>query len=163
MIDDQEEVKPMKAFNLVLAGLATIVTASSAHALLKTPGSFVPVQCGSQEYAGNQENLEIDINQVCLGEVLGGENAADESAVSFRLTDGAEEVYFVSHTTSHLVATRSGAVSTLFHLVNADGEQATMKVVQAKSGEVQSVSGEIKGVTYFVPSLQEVYTIQAGF
>lgn len=145
----------MKALALVFA--LVITTASSAHAILETSGRFTATQCGLQQYYEHAPSFTVDVSQVCIGHI-DSPDYEELEAVSFLLTDGTRRVFYVEKKSNPLVAMLSGVKPAVFHLIDDDGQEITMKTIQTKDGSVKSVSGQLDNVPYFVPEFQVVFS-----
>ncbi len=150
----------MKTFALLISGFVTaLLVSNSAQAIEHAPGSFVPSQCGVQEFEGN---TDLDVREVCFGQVTGEIGAANIAGVAFRMNDGTERVFSIAQTANLFVALLEGKTKSMFYLVGQNGEQHTMKVIKDKAGHIQSVSGTLEGINYLVSEFEAVFTIQ-GF
>jgi hypothetical protein len=155
-----EAVKTTKTLTSIFASMIfTLVFAQQAKAMVMPAGTFVAVECGNQA-AGAIEATGLNIAQVCIGQISGDENQPAVPGVAFRLSDGAEKIFQVTETSNLLIAFQNGQTKSLFHLVSKEGEQTVMKVMRAKGNGIESVSGELDGIGYFVPSFAPVFVIQ---
>jgi hypothetical protein len=151
--------------------LATTVGAVKAQAVVKPDGAFVPAECGIQGSAASAKKISTTatlnsaesgsasvaaIEEICVGRISG----SGDSAVQFRFENGDSELLRVASTSNLLVALKTRDIKSMFYLVGQDGQRATMKVIQTRDGFIKSVAGELKTATYFVPEMQQVYTIQ---
>jgi len=163
MMDDcrRTEMIKMKAFKWTMSTMAimalvfAVAVAGTAHAFVHIPGTFIPILCGEQKYVDNPQPV-VDVQEICVGRVEGGVSRA----VEFRFNDGSSKLFSVKSTADLLVAMRSGQVKSVFQLVAEDGEEVSMKVIQRNDGRIQSVSGHLGKVGYFVPEFGTIYMMQ---
>jgi hypothetical protein len=147
---------------LFIAAATTLTFAASANAMVQQPGTFVPAKCGAQTYNG--PNLDIqgnrNITQVCLGSIAGEELGT--KAVQFRMNDGSAHLFKVSSMANLLIAfmnTDYSNFSSMYYLVNENGERTTMKVAQ-NGGQIEAAAGTLEGIRYLIPKFEVVFTVQ---
>ena len=143
----------MKAFALI----AALFVSASAHAVVQPEGTFTPSRCGSPD--SQEQNILPELNRACLGTVVG---QPGKDVVSLRMQDGSDHQLEVVRKENLLIAFMSGATKSILHLENEQGETASMKVIVGKDGLVQSAMVSFKGVEYFVPKFEAVFTVQSG-
>jgi hypothetical protein len=145
-------------FTTLAAAIITLTFSANAQALVQMPGTFVPSQCGLHQMG--TADYAAEIRQVCIGVIAGEESRGSTSAVTFAMGDGANRLFRVSQTGSFLMKMSSGYTNTNLYLVGANGQTATMKVIQARDGEILSAAGQLETVNYHVPEFETVFTIQ---
>ncbi|MES2962612.1 MAG: hypothetical protein V4760_01900 [Bdellovibrionota bacterium] len=132
------------------AMIITVLFGLSAQAMMHPVGTFVPAQCGIQTgFVGN-------VRAVCVGMIVGEEGRI----VQFKLKDNTLKNYKVADQQNMMVALRSGNTKSMLFLVGPNGEKASMKVIQTAEGEITSAQGQLEDLGFFVPTFEQMFTIQ---
>ncbi len=147
----------MKALAFVSALLA-FSFGFSARAMIQQPGGFAPSMCGHQVLTENQ-GLEYNIEQLCIGEIVGEKGEAGIPAVAFRFSGDEVLVYKIVDQVSPLVLTLTGKMQSIFYLESLNGERMIMKVYLV-DGKIESAAGTLGGIEYFVTGFQPILVIQ---
>jgi hypothetical protein len=148
---------------LFIAAATTLTFVASANAMVQTPGTFVPAQCGAQTYNGPNLDIQGDrnITQVCLGSIAGEDLGT--KAVQFRMNDGTAHVFKVSSMSNLFIGFMNTSdysnFSSMYYLVNENGERTTMKVAQ-DGGQIEAAAGTLQGIRYLIPKFEVVFTVQ---
>jgi hypothetical protein len=152
-------MKVSAIFSTFAAALITLTLSATAQAVVQAPGTFVPSQCGLHQMV-TADAFAAEVRQVCIGVIAGEETRGSTSAVTFAMGDGTSRLFRVSQTGSFLMKMSSGYTNTNLYLVGANGQTATMKVIQSRDGEILSAAGQLETVNYHVPEFETVFTIQ---
>lgn len=154
-------LKLTTALTLIISAFA----AAPAHAILQAPGTFVPEQCGanqSSDVSGHvsaqfvEPSMILHIQQVCLGRIVGEK----QRVVGVRFSDATTRIYYAALTSNNFVALDSGNEKALMQLVSPEGSKATMRVIRTPEGDIQSATGSVDGLNFFIPQFETIFTIQ---
>ena len=110
-------------------------------------------QCGAQTLTPAQADGAIV--STCLGAIVG----QPEQAVAFNMADGTLKTFKVTASTDLMMSFTSGSRMTVFQLLGADGETATMKAIITHEGSFKSVSGTYRANSFLVPELKQMFTL----
>lgn len=153
-------LRSVRAFAVILS-LLLMSSVSVALAVVDEPGVFVATQCGPQNYSDSAPSFTVDMDSVCLGRLTPAEDQKPETAVKFLLTDGSDRLFIVRHMAEFLVAHKSGAVKSIYHLEGPNGERLSMQVILDQDGVVKTVSGVLESIHFFIPEFEFLVTTQS--
>jgi hypothetical protein len=143
----------MKFLGFVLV----LFSSAAAFAFLPTEKDFLPLECGSVSTTVQstvQSADEVGITDVCVG-YMGAINARKVfNAVSFRLTDGSEQIFHIVDSANILIAYKSGQTRSNFFLKNDEGLEAIMHLTRERV-LIRSVEGAIGSLPYQVNDFEK--------
>ena len=146
----------MRTASLVFGLLLVTLLSFQAKAVVQTPGTFIPKECGAQN-AVDVMSL-VDIDQVCLGKVVGS-SGESLPAVEFKMTTNQRHTFrIVGSQAVNGVPALPGHKRFVVRLEDDNGETMEMNIVRTDDGRTRFASGKLDILVYKVQDFEEVFT-----